>query len=445
MTAAFALAMLLVLVAVASFVYVRLEDSLNETLNVGLRSRSDDVAALVRRSDVGLGETSGGRLGDSEEGFVQVLTPDGRFVEGTSATRVPALRPEDVQRALEAPIIVERRVAGIEGSARILARPVASPRGFLVAVTGASLQDREEALEGLVRSFLIGGPIAVLLASGIGYLLASASFRPVEAMRRRAEQISLDRGGERLPLPAARDEIYRLGETLNEMLARLEASFERERQFVADASHELRTPLAVVKAELEAAIRLQDGAKVRESLLAALEEADNLTQLAEDLLLIARAGDGQLPVRREEVAVRELLERARQRFADRARAQDREIVVNASADLSAFLDPLRCGQALGNLVDNALRYGSGDVVLSARDGGGVLEIDVCDEGPGFAGELAPRAFERFARGAGQSTRAGAGLGLAIVRTIAEAHGGTAAIVDGTTARTTVRLIFPAAS
>ena len=121
-------------------------------------------------------------------------------------------------------------------------------------------------------------------------------------MRRRAREVSLTRAGERLPLPAARDEIRRLGETLNEMLDRLQRSFERERRFVADAGHELRTPVAVVKTELEGALRTGDyGPEVREALVAAVEECDRLAQLAEDLLVVARAAEGELPVRPEEL------------------------------------------------------------------------------------------------------------------------------------------------
>jgi signal transduction histidine kinase len=441
MTAAFALAMVLVLAAAALFVYLRLQANLNDAINTGLSSRSDDVAALVRQSDTGL-EAGGGRLAESEAGFVQILTPDGRWLDGTTRVRAPAILPEDTQRALQVPTVVERSVPGIEGTARMLARPVAARRGFLIVVAGASLEERDEALSGLVTSFLIGGPIAVLLASGIGYLLATAGFSPVEAMRQRAKRISLERGGERLPLPAAQDEIRRLGETLNEMLARLEASFERERRFVADASHELRTPLAVLKAELEVAIRSgSDGVEVRESLVAALEETDHLAQLAGDLLLIARASDGRLPVERETVDVRELLEITRERFADRAREQGREIRVSAPGALEASVDPLRARQALGNLVANAMRHGAGDIRLSARREHEAVEIEVSDEGPGFPVEFVPRAFERFARG-GTRRRSGAGLGLAIVRTIAEAHGGTATIVDTGSSGAMVRLRIP---
>jgi two-component system OmpR family sensor kinase len=442
MTVAFAMAMVLVLAAAALFVYLRLEANLNEAVDSGLSSRSDDVAALLRQSDTGLEEAGGGRLAESEENFVQILTADGRWLDGTTRIRVPAISPEDTQRALQVPTVVERTVPGIDGTARMLARAVAARRGFLVVVAGSSLQDRDEALSGLVTSFLIGGPIAVLLASGIGYLLASAGFAPVEAMRQRAKRISLARGGERLPLPTAQDEIHRLGETLNEMLARMEASFERERQFVADASHELRTPLAVLKAELEVAIRSgSDNAEVHESLVAALEETDHLAQLAGDLLLIARAADGRLPVERERVKIGELLDVTRERFADRAREQGREIRVRAPRNLMMSLDPLRARQALGNLVANAMRHGAGDIRLSARQDGEAVEIDVSDEGPGFPAEFAPHAFERFTRG-GARTRSGAGLGLAIVRTIVEAHGGTVMIVDTDSNGATVRLRVP---
>jgi len=446
MTAAFALAMTLLIAAMGVFVYERQESNLDEIVNTSLRSRSDDVAALVRSSDSTRSVVGGPRLVESDEGFIQILTPTGRLVDGTTENRRPALQPDEARQAAREPLMVERHVAGVDGPARILARPARAQGRTEVVVTGASLQDRNDSLNALSTSFWIGGPIAVLLASGIGYLLATIGFRPVEAIRQRAKRISLDRHGERLPLPKAHDEIRRLGETLNEMLARLENSFERERQFVADASHEMRTPLAVVKAELEAALRAEGGGgSVRESLVAALEETDHLAQLAEDLLLLARAADGKLPVRTEDVQVRELLERTQQRFADRAREQGREITVEAPPDIRAAVDPLRSRQALGNLVDNALRYGAGDIRLSASRQNGLLQIAVSDAGEGFPPDLAPRAFERFARGDGARTRTGTGIGLSIVRAIAEAHGGTAEIVDGPSSGATVRLRVPIAT
>jgi signal transduction histidine kinase len=442
LTSAFALAMVLVLAAGGVFVYLRLEADLDEPINSGLRLRADDVAGLIQQSDAGLSPATSGRLAEAEESFAQVLTPRGRVVDAIGGARVPALTPEQAAAISPAPTFLERDVAGIVDTARLLARRVEANGRPRILVVGASLEDRNDALSGVIASFLIGGAVAVLLASGVGYLLAKAGLSPVEAMRRRAARISLARAGERLPLPAAHDEIRSLGETLNEMLARLQESFERERRFVADASHELRTPLAVVKAELEAALRsLGSEAELRESLVAAIEETDQLAQLAEDLLLIARAADG-LPVRPERVEIRELLEHAQQRFSDRAREHGRLIRVQAPDDLSAQLDPLRIRQALGNLIDNALRHGAGDIDLMARQYDGAVELEVRDQGVGFPADLEPRAFERFARGDRARTRGGAGLGLAIVSAIAEAHQGTATIVEAGGARTAVRLRLP---
>jgi two-component system, OmpR family, sensor kinase len=443
LTAAFAAAMLLVLVGAALFVYLRQRADLTETIDHGLDRRSDDVAALIRRSGTDAAQRGDGRLTDPEDSFVQLLTPNGSRVDGTRAVTAPALSRTDAVAASREAMRFEADVAGIEGEARLLARPATANGRTLVLVVGVSLADREETLSGLRKSFLLGVPIAVLLASAIGYWLARAGLSPVEAMRRRARRVSLARRGERLPLPAAHDEIRRLGETLNEMLARLEDSFERERRFVADASHELRTPLAVLKAELEAAIRLgATDPELRESLTVALDEVDHLAQLADDLLLIARAADGQLPVRPEPVGVRELLDRTRQRFADRASQQGRAITVSAPDAARLHVDPLRARQALGNLVDNALRHGGGVIRLSADRINGEIGIQVSDEGPGFSPDLAPHAFERFARDGTDGGRNGAGLGLAIVRAIAEAHGGAATIVASSPGAT-VRIRFPA--
>ena len=436
--------MLLVLVAAALFVYLRQRAGLTETIDHDLARRSDDVAAVIHRSGARVAEAGSGRLTDPEDTFVQVLTPEGRRLDGTKSVPEPALSAEEASHVSAEGTVKERDLPGIEGTARMLARPITVRGGrSLVLIVGISLADRDETLSSLVRSFLVGIPVAVLLASGIGYWLAIAGLAPVEVMRQRAKRVSLEHGGERLPLPAAQDEIRRLGETLNEMLARLEDSFQRERRFVADASHELRTPLAVLKAELEAAIRIGDhDPEAREPLVVALEETDHLAQLADDLLLIARASDGRLPVQREQVDVRELLERTRQRFTDRAREQNREIRVDAPEDGTLSVDPLRARQALGNLVDNALRHGAGEIRLSVRRSPASIEIDVSDEGPGFAAELEPHVFERFTSGHGDRNRGGAGLGLAIVRAIAEAHGAAATIVDTGSAGATVRLRFP---
>jgi two-component system, OmpR family, sensor kinase len=416
--------MVLVLAGAGLFVYVRLRSDLNESVDSSLESRSAAVASS--------GQATAGAAGDAEEGFAQLLTAEGRVMESEGGVRGPALDPAEATHAgAGGRFMFERKLPGVEGTARVLAAPAdpGGPPGSVVAV-GQSLQDRDETLSNLVASFVVGGPIAVALASLLGYLLATAGLRPVEAMRRRAREVSLDRPGERLPLPDAKDEVRRLGETLNEMLDRLRSSFDRERRFVADAGHELRTPVAVVRAEIEGALRAGGhDPQVREALVAALEECDHLAQLAEDLLVVARAGEGELPLDREQIEVGQLLEGVRTRFADRARERGRRLSVDADGGLQVDADELRLRQALGNLVDNAMRYGEGDIVLRSRGNGGV-ELEVADQGPGFAPDIAERAFERFARGDVARTRGGTGLGLAIVKAIVEAHGGRAEIVPG---------------
>jgi two-component system sensor histidine kinase BaeS len=200
--------------------------------------------------------------------------------------------------------------------------------------------------------------------------------------------------------------------------------------------------VAVIKTEIEGALRCDDlSPDVRAALVAAVEECDHLSQLAEDLLVIARAADGKLPVRPEEIRIRSALGSVRARFTDRAREHGRPIVVEAPEDLLVHADPLRLRQALGNLTDNALRHGMGQITLSARRAASGVAIEVADEGPGFEEGVAGRAFERFARGDAARTRGGAGLGMAIVQAVADAHGGCTEIPPAP--NTTVRLWFPA--
>jgi two-component system, OmpR family, sensor kinase len=410
--------MVVVLAAAGAFVYVQLRAELDASVDAALRAR----AAAIEQAGA-----AAGAAGEAEEGFGQMLDPSGRVLGAAGGTREPVLGPAELRLAAREPIVIERTVDGIEGTARVLAR---AGRDSSVVVVGQSLEDRDDTLAALVAAFALGGPLAVVAASLLGYALAAAGLAPVEAMRRRAAGVSLAAGEQRLPLPPARDEVRRLGETLNDMLDRLRQSFERERRFVADASHELRTPVAVIKTELEGALRAGGHRpEVHAALVAAVEECDHLAQLAGDPLVIARAADGRLPVRAERLDAAAVLEDVRLRFADRAGRQDRRVRVEAPTGLTVQADPLRVRQALGNLLDNALRHGQGTVVLSARAVDGGTELAVGDEGPGFPPAIADHAFERFTRGDEARSGPGSGLGLAIVRAIAEAHGGHAA-ADG---------------
>lgn len=427
LAAGFSLVMAIVLAATGFFVYVRLESALDRALDAGLRSRAQDVASLVQQSDSGLRQAASTGVLRRGESYAQVLTLAGRIVDATAQLGTVSLldRPQ-LTRAARRPVLLERGPIGAtDNPSRLLAIPVSAQGAKLVVVVGTSLESRNEALANLRTQLLIGGPFALLLASLAGYGLAAAALRPVEAMRRRAARISGGRPEERLPIPPAHDEIRHLGDTLNEMLARMEATIRRERRFVADASHEIRTPLSLLRAELELAQWPERSrAELDAAIRSASEEAERLAQLAEDLLVLARSDDGNLPVQHEPLSTRKLLADTAVRFQSRADASRRAIVVD-DGDIQLVGDRLRLEQAVGNLIDNALRYGAGTVELAAVSHGDELRLHVSDEGDGFGPDFLPRAFERFARADEARSRGGTGLGLAIVEVIARAHGGSA--------------------
>jgi signal transduction histidine kinase len=270
----------------------------------------------------------------------------------------------------------------------------------------------------------VAGPLALLLASLAGYGLAAAALRPVEAMRRRAAAVTATSPG-RLPVPRSRDEISRLATTLNEMLERLEASLEHERRFVADASHELRTPLALLRAELEVALRRpRTAAELESAVRAAAGATVRLSRIADDLLLIARADRGAVPLLRTRASAAELLESVAARFSVEADRRGGSIRVDESLE-AVDADAERLEQALDNLVDNAFSHGGRAIVLSARRRGELVELHVADDGPGFPESFIDRAFDRFSRADEARGRGGTGLGLSIVALVAEAHGGEA--------------------
>jgi signal transduction histidine kinase len=237
--------------------------------------------------------------------------------------------------------------------------------------------------------------------------------------------------------------VARLAETLNEMLARLEAGLDRERRFVADASHELRTPLALLQTELELALRRPRSApELERALRSAAAETDRLARLADNLLVLARADEGRVALHRAPVLVGALLDEVAGRFAPRAREAGRTIEVDAPADLLVVADAHRVEQAVGNLVANALEHGRGAIRLEARGPDGRVELHVVDEGPGFPPAFLPRAFERFSRADEARSGEGAGLGLAIAETIAAAHGGRAGAANREGAGADVWLSLP---
>jgi two-component system, OmpR family, sensor kinase len=438
LTLAFAAAMAFVLVANGMFLYLRLGSALDRTIDQGLLGRAADVTVLVRGAGPGpeLREAGGNRLVEQEESFAQVLSPNGTVLDSTLGLgERRLLTGSELARATRATVLVDRPpLPDSDDPLRLLATPVQADRGRpVVVVVGTSTEERVEALQSLLRQLLVGGPLTLAAASLLGYLLAVAALRPVESMRREAEAVSATEPGRRLPLPQGHDEIVRLGTTLNTMLDRLEAALARERRFVSDASHELRTPLASLRTELELALRRpRPPRELQAALQSAAEETERLSRLAEDLLVLARADGDGLPVHPEPIAAAQLLAEVGGRFTAQAAEAGRAIDFQAEDRLTLVVDRLRAHQALGNLVDNALRHGRGRIRLVARRANGRVELHVHDQGPGFPPGFLDHAFDRFTRADLSRQGPGVGLGLAIVTVIAHAHGGSAhaANLDG---------------
>ncbi len=420
--------MALVLGATGVFIYLRFSSELDATIDSGLRSRAGDLASLISQTDAGPKDGRGSLVG-REDNFAQVLDASGRVTDSSPSVGGGSLLDRgELSRALHGPLTLNRGPQrGLTENSRLLAIPVRGRSGAeRVVVVGTSTEPRDESLEDLVQLLFIGGPVALLLASVAAYWVAAAALRPVEAMRAQAAEISAARPDKQLPVPASGDEIARLGTTLNEMLERLGEALEHERAFVADASHELRTPLAILRTELELALAEgRSPLELRAALASAAEETDRLTQLSEDLLTIAQTVRGELPLRLTRIDVREILEGVARRFSRRAEEAVREIEIEAPAALMLGADRLRLDQAVGSMVDNALRYGTGPIELSAAAAERAIEIHVLDRGEGFPPDFLGRAFERFSRASSSNRDGGSGLGLAIVQTVAQAHGGVA--------------------
>jgi signal transduction histidine kinase len=445
LTLVFALAMAIVLAGAGLFVYNRVASDLGSALDQELRSRAQDVSALVVNGGSLVG--TGGSLIEGGESFAELVRRDGRVVEASrSLGGRRLLTADDLTRSRSGPTFLDRpSVPGLDERARMLAVPVSRRGERLILVVGATRENRAETLRSLRAAFLVGGPLALALASLGGFVLAGAALRPIEGMRRRAAEISAASLDERLPVGDSRDELSRLGRTLNAMLSRIEDGLARERRFVADASHELRTPLAQLKTELELALRHERSPdELRRAIRSATDETDRLTRIADDLLLLARSEQGRLPLRLEPTHVSDLMATVAGRFARRAEAEARELSVAENVSPVVRVDRLRLEQALANVVDNALRHGTGRVVLSSATVNGSVELHVLDDGPGFPPEFTARAFERFSQADEARGGEGSGLGLAIVDAVARAHGGHAHVATRSTGGADVWISVPGA-
>jgi two-component system, OmpR family, sensor kinase len=419
LTLGFAGAMIVLFGGLALLLHTLVENSLDQAINRSLSTHAADLASLVT------GQQQLPVLPESDGTFAQIIDPrTGAVLASTPGHDAPLLSAARLRSESRS------RVPRDDGSqARLLVEPVLTRPPRLVVV-GSSLAERNRTMTTLSELLFAGGPALLIVTCLAGYVLAARALAPVERMRAQAARISGDPGGERLPVPEANDELHRLGQTLNAMLSRVEEALVREHAFVAEAGHELRTPLAVLKLELELALSSDiTREELQDHVRSVAEEVDRLTKIAQDLLVIARAEQGRLPLERRNVEIAPVLAAVASRFIPPALRLGRTVSSEHDDGLTVEADRAWLEQALTNLVSNALRYGSGNVLLRAARNNGHVELHVLDEGVGFDSDFLTRAFERFARADPARCGVGAGLGLSIVRVIAEAHGGSASAAN----------------
>jgi len=298
----------------------------------------------------------------------------------------------------------------------------------VVVVVGRNVAGLTQTLGTVGELGLVGVPGLVLVTGAVTYRFTGRSLVPVEEMRRQVQTITSRRLDERLPVPAVRDEIGRLAETMNDMLATLQAAQQAQRRFVADAGHELRSPLAVIATSVEVARTEEEDGTDRARLLDDVaEETARMGRLVEGLLLLARADEHGLRAAAQDVDLDDLLETEARRLRTAGVAD----VAVRTEPVRVVGDPDRLAQVLRNLTDNAQRHASARIALFLRREGGEACVRVEDDGPGIAPSDRERVFERFVRldASRQRRSGGSGLGLAIVREIVVGHGGTIRILD----------------
>ncbi len=365
--------------------------------------------------------------------FIQVLNSQGAIACSTSNLKdfhLPLTKLALQSAAQKRPYFETIRTLG-PAPVRLLTYPIVVDGKITDLVQiGEDLSSMENALEHLRLMLLIFSPLALLVLSVGGWFLAGRMLEPVVRITRTAQRINVGNLSDRIPVENTQDELAQLAETFNSMLARLEESFNRTRQFSADASHELRTPLAILKGETEVALRWgRDPEELRRTLESNLEEIDRMGRIIEDLLLLAKSEAGELRLEIREFSLGDLLQDLylQGKTLGESKNIDITLKLQVTEDIRLKGDQFQLHRMLLNLLNNGIKYtpenGSVEIRLAIEDTEAVLAV--ADSGIGIAAEHQPHIFERFYRVDEARNRAvgGTGLGLAIVKSIVEAHDG----------------------
>jgi two-component system heavy metal sensor histidine kinase CusS len=448
----YALAAFLLILGATGYLYAALAKNLDreddgtildqiQILRLLLRDHPEDAAAIRQEVEVESSVRQHARL------FIRILSPDGRVVAETPgmAERLPSpLFPAASENSKGVAVN-----AGKE-SFRVMSAPAAlgtpgRPRVIQVAFDRHEEDKLLSEFRGRILPLLV---VSLLLCIAVGYEIARRGLRPVTRISETARRIRSSTLGERLPAGEFPAELDLLARTFNDMLDRLQESFDRISRFSADIAHELRTPLSNLRGEVEVTLgKARSAEEYQETLSSFLEEAARLSRLIESLLFLARAEHPETQIQRERLDVVQLLAGVREFYEAAAAESGVTLGMESGAAVPAELDRPLLQRAVGNLVENSLAHTArgGRVTLAASRENGKIRIEVSDTGCGIAAEHLPRVFDRLYRVDRSRTAStgGAGLGLAIVKSIAELHGGSAEIASEPGKGTRVLLLLPA--
>jgi two-component system OmpR family sensor kinase len=376
------------------------------------------------------------QLDDFGGGYLVRRSPDGQEILDlrTPDDVVLPLSDDALQAAQNGETWME--TATVEGERVLIYTVPILVEGQLTEILqmGRSITTRDQSISALGANLLIAGIVAVVVAFGLGWVLAGMSLRPIHRLTHTAQTIGAERDfSRRVEHTGPDDEVGRLAKTLNGMLSELQAAYqqvgqalEMQRRFVADVSHELRTPLTTLNGNVELLrreppISTEDRSEVLSDMAG---ESKRLIRLVNDLLALARA-DARRPLQSEPTPVKPIVEEVCRQA--RLLAPDREVNCDPLPDVAVLGQADALKQVLLILLDNALKHADGPIAVAGEVVAKQVTVSVSDSGPGIEPELWPSLFERFSRGRTSGDENSTGLGLAIAKALVEAQGGTLTI------------------
>ncbi|HOC46112.1 MAG: heavy metal sensor histidine kinase [Syntrophorhabdaceae bacterium] len=426
----------LILVAFCGFVYTYFQNSLQKSIDTKIKSIAEVLSSSMT-------ETHGQSLFGNFERYLENALgkkPKGKFIQiidasGKIGARLNDLEAEAVpvsfvtlEKALKGEVVYET-IETARPRLRMITMPILENKKVISIVqVGSSLEEFEDTMKRLLIIMIV----SIITATGgtiiVGYFMAKKTMRPVDQIRRAAVKISSSNLDERIELKGRKDELGRLADTFNAMIARLKDSFQRVNQFSIDVSHELKTPLTILKGETELALRKdRTNEEYKKSLESNLEEIDRMSHIIDDLLLLSKAETKDMRLNLDKVDLRDLLADVCLNMKIFGENKGVEIIAKELEDIRIVGDALKLRRMITNIVENGIKYGhaGGYVAVSACKQDGFACINVKDDGPGISSDDIKYIFDRFYRADKSRKReSGSGLGLSISKWIAEAHHGT---------------------